>query len=177
MLTHTARLVAEIMNLSPSERAPFVGNSAFAHKGGMHIDGVIKHSATFEQIPPESVGNQRRFIMSDQAGRAAVYARLSHIIPDVNRDSADMQHVIARLKEKEARGYTYENADGSFTELYTNITESDFNVFSVYLKEQGAELEDYKTDRILHPLFSYSLTVCHLQTHAEHKSVLFYIHC
>lgn len=114
MLTHTARFVAEVMNISPNERAPFVGNTAFAHKGGMHIDGVIKHAATFEQIPPESVGNQRRFLISDQAGRAGVYARLSRILPDVNRDSADMAKVITRLKEKEARGYTYENADGSF---------------------------------------------------------------
>ena len=114
MLTHTARLITEVMNLSPSDRAPFVGNAAFAHKGGMHIDGVIKNPATFEQVPPESVGNQRRFLVSDQAGRAGVYARLSRILPDVNRDSPDMARVIARLKEKEARGYTYENADGSF---------------------------------------------------------------
>lgn len=114
MLTHTARFAAEVMNLSPNERAPFVGHAAFAHKGGMHIDGVLKHAPSFEQIPPESVGNQRRFLISDQAGRAGVYARLSRILPDVPRDSADMARVIARLKEKEARGYTYENAEGSF---------------------------------------------------------------
>lgn len=114
MLTHTARFVAEVMNLSPNERAPFVGHAAFAHKGGMHIDGVLKHAPSFEQIPPESVGNQRRFLISDQAGRAGVYARLSRILPDVPRNSADMARVITRLKEKEARGYTYENADGSF---------------------------------------------------------------
>ena len=117
MLTHTSRLIAEIMNVSHPDRAPFVGNSAFAHKGGMHIDGVIKHSATFEQIPPESVGNQRRFLVSDQAGRAGVYARLSHIIPDINRDSDEMLRVIERLKHREAQGYTYENADGSFALL------------------------------------------------------------
>lgn len=114
MLTHTSRFVAEVMNLAPNERAPFVGHAAFAHKGGMHIDGVLKHAPSFEQIPPESVGNQRRFLISDQAGRAGVYARLSRILPDVSRDSAEMAQVIARLKEKEARGYTYENADGSF---------------------------------------------------------------
>ena len=114
MLTHISRQIAEVMNLSPSDRAPFVGNDAFAHKGGMHIDGVIKNPATFEQIPPESVGNQRRFLLSDQSGRAGVYARLSHVLPDLNRDSPDMARVIARLKEKEARGYTYENAEGSF---------------------------------------------------------------
>lgn len=113
-LTHTSRFVGEVMNLSPSERDPFVGNAAFAHKGGMHIDGVIKNPITFEQVPPESVGNQRRFLISDQAGRAGVYARLSRILPDVNRDSLEMARVIARLKEKEARGYTYENAEGSF---------------------------------------------------------------
>lgn len=114
MLTHTARLITEVMNLSPSDRAPFVGNNAFAHKGGMHIDGVIKNPATFEQAPPESVGNQRRFILSDQSGRAGVYARLSRVLPDVNRDSPEMARVIARLKAKEAAGYTYENADSSF---------------------------------------------------------------
>lgn len=117
MLTHTARLITEVMNLSPSDRAPFVGNNAFAHKAGMHIDGVIKNPATFEQIPPESVGNQRRFLISDQAGRAGVYARLSRILPDLNRNSPEIARVIARLKEKEARGYTYENADGSFALL------------------------------------------------------------
>lgn len=114
MLTHTARFVSEVMNLAVNERAPFVGHAAFAHKGGMHIDGVLKHAPSFEQIPPESVGNQRRFLISDQAGRAGVYARLSRILPDVPRNSADMARVITRLKEKEARGYTYENADGSF---------------------------------------------------------------
>ena len=117
MLTHTSRLIAEIMNVSPPDRAPFVGNSAFTHKGGMHIDGVIKNASTFEQIRPESVGNQRRFLVSDQAGRAGVYARLSHIIPDINRDSDDMRRIIERLKRREAHGYTYENADGSFALL------------------------------------------------------------
>ena len=117
MLTHTARFMAEVMNIPSNERAPFVGNSAFAHKGGMHIDGVLKHAPSFEQISPESVGNQRRFLISDQAGRAGVYARLSRILPDVNRNSPEMARVIARLKEKEARGYTYENADGSFALL------------------------------------------------------------
>jgi len=63
------------------------------------------------------VGNQRRFLISDQVGRAGVYARLSRILPDVNRDSPEMARVIARLKEKEARGYTYENAEGSFALL------------------------------------------------------------
>ena len=114
MLTHTARYITEVMNLSPSDRAPFVGHAAFAHKGGMHIDGVMKEPRTFEQVPPESVGNQRRFLVSDQSGRAGIYARLSRVLPDVQRDSPEMARVLARLKQKEFKGYTYENAEGSF---------------------------------------------------------------
>lgn len=114
MLTHTARYITEVMNLSPSDRAPFVGHAAFAHKGGMHIDGVMKEPGTFEQVPPESVGNQRRFLVSDQSGRAGIYARLSRVLPDVQRDSPEMARVLARLKQKEFKGYTYENAEGSF---------------------------------------------------------------
>ncbi len=114
MLTHTARYITEVMNLSPNDRAPFVGHAAFAHKGGMHIDGVMKEPSTFEQVPPESVGNQRRFLVSDQSGRAGIYARLSRVLPDVRRDSPEMARVLARLKQKEFKGYTYENAEGSF---------------------------------------------------------------
>ena len=113
-LTHTARYVAEVMNIAPGDRAPFVGHSAFAHKGGMHIDGVLKDPASFEQIAPEQVGNQRRFLVSDQSGRAGIYARLARILPDVKRDGPEMARVLARLKHKEFKGYTYENAEGSF---------------------------------------------------------------
>ncbi len=113
-LTHTSRVIFEVMNLSPNEGAPFVGYSAFAHKGGMHIDAVMKDQATYEQIDPESVGNQRRFLLSDQSGRAGIYARLGKLLPDLNRDSSEIQKIINRLHQAESIGYTYENADGSF---------------------------------------------------------------
>ena len=113
-ITHLSRVISEIMNIVPRESAPFVGNSAFAHKAGMHIDGILKDPATYEQIDPEEVGNQRRFLVSDQVGRAGVYARLGRLFPDLNRDSPEIGRVIFRLKEMEAQGYTYENADGSF---------------------------------------------------------------
>ena len=120
-LTHCARYIAEIMNLAPQERDPFVGHSAFAHKGGMHIDGVIKHSAAFEHLAPEKVGNHRRFLMSEQAGRAGVLARLKSIAPDVTRDSPEMKLLMDKLKEKEFRGYAYENADASFALMALDI--------------------------------------------------------
>ncbi len=113
-LTHLSRAILEVMNVSPSERAPFIGHSAFAHKGGMHIDAIIKDSSTYELINPESVGNQRRFLLSNQSGRAGVYARLEKLLPDLTRNSPEIESIIRKLKEKEAKGYTYENADGSF---------------------------------------------------------------
>ena len=113
-ITHLSRVISEIMNIVPQESAPFVGNSAFAHKAGMHIDGILKDPATYEQVDPDAVGNQRRFLVSDQVGRAGIYARLGKLFPDLNRDSSEISQVICRLKEMESKGYTYENADGSF---------------------------------------------------------------
>ena len=120
-ITHLSRVISEIMNIVPQESAPFVGNSAFAHKAGMHIDGILKDPSSYEQIDPDSVGNQRRFLVSDQVGRAGIYARLGRLFPDLNRDSDEISLVIHRLKEMEARGYTYENADGSFELLALDI--------------------------------------------------------
>ena len=113
-LTHISRVAAEIMNIAPDENAPFVGYSAFTHKGGMHIDAILKESSTYEQIDPESVGNQRRFLISDQSGRAGIYARLGRLLPDLNRNSPEIARIVEKLKAREADGYTYENADGSF---------------------------------------------------------------
>ena len=113
-LTHISRVTAEILNIAPGENAPFVGYSAFAHKGGMHIDAILKDRSSYEQIDPESVGNQRRFLISDQSGRAGIYARLGRILPDLNPGSPEIASVVRKLKEMEAEGYTYENADGSF---------------------------------------------------------------
>lgn len=116
-ITDTYHTAAEIMNIVPSGNAPFVGRSAFSHKGGMHIDAVMKATSAYEQIRPEDVGNQRRFLVSDQTGRAGVYAKLGKVLPDLTPDSDKMRLVISRLKEREAEGYTYENADGSFALL------------------------------------------------------------
>ena len=102
------------MNIAPNESAPFVGYSAFAHKGGMHIDAILKDHSTYEQVDPELVGNQRRFLVSDQSGRAGIYAKLGRLFPVLNRDSREIAGVLKKLKEMESEGYTYENADGSF---------------------------------------------------------------
>lgn len=114
LLTEIAREVAEILNLAPNRREPYVGYSAFAHKGGMHIDGVAKNSATFEHITPELVGNRRRFVLSEQTGRSGVYSRLKRLLPELARDDPRVKRITERLKRREQRGYAYESADGSF---------------------------------------------------------------
>lgn len=114
LLTGIVRKSLEILNLSPNLRAPYVGYSAFAHKGGMHIDGVMKDAASFEHISPEAVGNRRRLLISEQVGRAGVYSRLKKLLPDIDRDDPRVKSVTERLKRRELRGYAYESADGSF---------------------------------------------------------------
>jgi len=112
-LTSAARTISEIANLRMSDKSPYVGKSAFAHKGGMHIDGMLKNNHTFEHISPESVGNQRRFLFSEMAGRGALMTRLSQIAPDIKKESPKAAALMEHLKALEAEGYTFEDAEGS----------------------------------------------------------------
>lgn len=113
-LTETARTIADIANLALDTQAPFVGNSAFAHKGGMHIDGVSKLSRSFEHIVPESVGNKRRFLMSEVAGRGAILPMLRKYAPELSKDSPEAVGLADMLKQLEFEGYQYESAEASF---------------------------------------------------------------
>ncbi|MDK2810517.1 MAG: 2-isopropylmalate synthase [Petroclostridium sp.] len=113
-LTSTARFVSEIANVAHDERAPYVGNSAFAHKGGMHIDGVNKNPKTFEHINPGLVGNERRFLMSEVAGRATILSRINEVAPELTKDSPETKQIIDKLKALEHEGYQFEGAESSF---------------------------------------------------------------
>ncbi len=113
-LTSTARYIAEISNVRISGNEPYIGNSAFAHKAGMHADGVSKLSRSFEHISPNQVGNNRRFLMSEMAGRASIMHKLSSINPELTRNSPETLTIIEKLKELEYRGYQFEAAESSF---------------------------------------------------------------
>ena len=113
-LTSTARFVSEIANMPHSDKAPYVGNDAFAHKGGMHIDAVQKNPISYEHINPEQVGNSRRILMSEVAGRSTLLARINAIEPLLTKDSPETQKVVDRLKELEHEGYQFETAESSF---------------------------------------------------------------
>ncbi len=114
LLTPTARSLAEIANVRLNRGEPYVGSSAFAHKAGMHADGVLKNSATFEHVNPEAVGNERRFLMSEISGRTAVLEKIRGYCPKITKESPEIYAIIEQLKRMELEGYQYEGADGSF---------------------------------------------------------------
>ena len=120
-LKATSRLIYELANLVPDERQPYVGSMAFAHKGGMHIDAVHKNPITFEHINPEQVGNERRFLMSEMSGRAAVLSSIQKVDKTISRDSAETAQVLAELKRLENEGYQFEAAESSFELLICKI--------------------------------------------------------
>lgn len=113
-LTETARSMAEVANIRLNRGEPYVGSSAFAHKAGMHADGVLKNSMTFEHINPETVGNERRFLMSEVSGRGAVLEKIRRYYPSIQKSSPELKTILDELKRMELEGYQYEGADGSF---------------------------------------------------------------
>ena len=113
-LVDTEIIISEIANLSVQSNKPYVGESAFAHKGGMHIDGVDKLSRSFEHIDPALVGNSRKFLLSEVSGKKAVLLKLKDIAPELTKDSPETTLILERLKELEHQGYQFEAADASF---------------------------------------------------------------
>ena len=113
-LTSVARAVSEIANMPHNEKAAYVGGDAFAHKGGMHIDAVVKNPMSYEHINPEMVGNSRRMLMSEVAGRSMLMSRINAIDPALGKDAPQTQMIVDRLKELEHEGYQFETAESSF---------------------------------------------------------------
>ncbi len=113
-LTPVARRVAEIANLMMDPGMPYVGSNAFAHKAGMHIDAVTKNPAAYEHIAPDTVGNDRVFLMSEVAGRSTIIERIKKFDPSVTKNSPVVAEIIKKMKDMEHAGYQFEGADGSF---------------------------------------------------------------
>ena len=113
-LSEITRAVAETANVAISENMPYVGNFAFAHKAGMHADGILKIRESFEHIDPSRVGNDRHFIMSEMGGRSAVAERVKKVDPTVDKDHPVTAALTQKLKNMEAEGWQFEGADGSF---------------------------------------------------------------
>ncbi|MBI4844261.1 MAG: citramalate synthase [Nitrospirae bacterium] len=109
-----SRFVTEIANLRHFKRQPYVGDSAFAHKGGAHVNAVLKHSGTYEHIRPELVGNYRRVLVSDLAGKSNVLMKAKEYNLKIESDSPKIKNIVRELKELENQGFQYEGAEASF---------------------------------------------------------------
>jgi 2-isopropylmalate synthase len=119
-LTETAHLVDEICNVSPDPNQPYVGRNAFAHKGGMHVAGIVADARTFEHLDPVEVGNDRALLISELSGKGTVQARADERGLEV--DEAAAAQVVERVKALEHQGYQFEAADGSFDLLIRKET-------------------------------------------------------
>ena len=111
---HLSRLVDERLNRAPNTHAPYVGSSAFAHKGGLHVSAMNKDTKSYEHVDPASVGNSRMILVSDKAGRANILNRLAEIGLKVEADDARVGDLVKEVKDREALGYAYEDAEASF---------------------------------------------------------------
>jgi 2-isopropylmalate synthase len=112
-LTETSHYVSEIANVIPRTQQPFVGASAFAHKGGIHVSAVLKDSATYEHIDPEVVGNHRRILVSELAGFSNIFSKARDMGLDLKQGSPEARDLIRQIKELEHEGYQFEGADAS----------------------------------------------------------------
>lgn len=113
-LRNVANFVSEIANLMPNKHQAYVGDSAFAHKGGVHIHAVQKNPATYEHIIPERVGNRQRVLVSDYAGRSGLQGKLEAFGVKLTKGHAKLEELVASLKDLENQGYQFEGAEGSF---------------------------------------------------------------
>jgi 2-isopropylmalate synthase len=113
-LTAASRLLDELLNRSPQRQAPYVGESAFATKAGIHASAILKEPETYEHVPPETVGNRRRVLVSDQAGKSNLVYELERLGVSMERTDPRLGDLLEEVKVREASGYAYEGADASF---------------------------------------------------------------
>lgn len=113
-LTSTAKKISEIVNQALPPNMPYVGSAAFSHKAGMHIDAVLKNPAAYEHIAPETIGNERVFLMSEVAGRATVIKKLQAIDKSIDKTSPIVASIMAKIKSLELAGYQFDGAEESF---------------------------------------------------------------
>ncbi len=113
-LTEISKYVDELANLTPNKRQPYVGLSAFAHKGGIHVSAIQRNPRTYEHLPPDAVGNQRRVLVSELSGQSNVLFKAHELHLELSADPEQTRRVVDEIKRREHLGYEYEAADASF---------------------------------------------------------------
>ncbi len=130
-LAQVSRKLDEMLNRAPNRHAPYVGDSAFATKAGIHASAILKEPATYEHVKPEAVGNRRKLLVSDQGGKSNVLAELERIGMNVDKNDPRVVRLLEEVKEREALGYAYEAADASFELLARRVLGKVPDYFSV----------------------------------------------
>jgi 2-isopropylmalate synthase len=141
-LAHVSHTLDEMLNRAPNRHAPYVGESAFATKAGIHASAIMKDPATYEHVSPDHVGNRRKLLVSDQAGKSNVLAELERIGLKVDKDDARIMRLLDVVKEREAIGYAYEAADASFELLARRVLGKVPNYFDVEKFDVNIEQRD-----------------------------------
>jgi len=113
-LTATSRFVAEVCNMKPQDNQPFVGESAFAHKAGVHINAVMKNPKSYEHMEAEQVGNQRRLLVSELGGKTTILVKAKNLHFDLGKDTPEAKKLWKLVQRLEHEGYSFEGAEGSF---------------------------------------------------------------
>ena len=113
-LTQVSHLLDERLNRAPDKHAPYVGENAFAHKGGAHVSAVEKDPRTYEHIDPPLVGNRRHIVVSDQSGRSNILSRLAEIGIEIDSKDSKVERLVSQVKQQEFEGYAYDGAEASF---------------------------------------------------------------
>ena len=121
-LTNLSNYMSDVANVPPLNARPFVGRSAFAHKGGVHVSAVVKNSAAYEHIRPELVGNQQRVLVSDLAGKSNIEYKARQLGVDLGLDKATSKKIVREIKKMEDRGYQFDAAEGSLSLLIKKQT-------------------------------------------------------
>ena len=145
-LRDVSRFVAELANRKPWDAQPYVGDSAFAHKGGMHVSAVLKHPETYEHIDPQLVGNHRRVLVSELAGKSNIVWKAREFGIDIDQDTPDSRRILERLKQLEDEGFQFEGAEASFELLMERALGRhrpyfDLDAYRVIVEEQSGEGE------------------------------------
>jgi 2-isopropylmalate synthase len=130
-LTHASRVLDEILNEAPDRHAPYVGESAFATKAGIHASALLKDPQTYEHVPPEAVGNERRILVSKQGGRSSILASLEKLGIDADKDDPKITALLDEVRNREDQGYAYEAAQASFELLARRMLDTVPRYFSV----------------------------------------------
>ncbi|MFB3895293.1 MAG: citramalate synthase [bacterium] len=153
MITEVSRFVAETANMVPNDKQPYVGYSAFAHKAGIHVSAIQRNPETYEHTKPELVGNIRRVLVSDQAGKSNVFFKTAELGIALDKATPEAKEIVNRIKELESLGYEFEAADGTFELLVKKAVgkhRSFFNLegFRVIVEKRGNRIVSEATIKV-----------------------------